>query len=364
LYVLAVENRCLDIRDVDTGLSVYVPVVLEVADPENTGGTGNGQTWVEMVTPCLLPELRYVKSVCISSPRYWPRKLVFSQNSLDDGASPNLQVYVKRKSGYLPYVHDPSGYLSLLSRSFSKASEPNLYSRVAQTMKSDFIRSFSQDPNLLAFAKHFCEEPEAKRATVDEDAAVKRPASNAYVHGLSFSSFCTAVLYECLTRDKPEMLQTYLALYLSLSALDSDAASSEEATAQSLPLTLWNIKLLLEYYNHHNPGEDGLIQPTFLLSIDRRIRAFFDDRCGSLPLVQYVQTGCMPTEERERLLLAAFLSYYQLPHPQAMRRWLLPDDSKSAPPSLLGLATLAPGISPAAARILLHILTNVNTKKK
>ncbi len=48
---------------------------------------------------------------------------------------------------------------------------------------------------MLAFARHFC---------IDTNVA---------------GTFSTAVLYECLTREKPEMLQTYLAMYQTVERL-------------------------------------------------------------------------------------------------------------------------------------------------
>ena len=78
---------------------------------------------------------------------------------------------------------------------------------------------FQEDPTLLTFAK--------------------------FLSLLSFRSdlgeFLPAVLYECLTKEKYEVVGTYLAIYDALRGLSS--------TKKSYSLHgMWNLKLLVAYY--------------------------------------------------------------------------------------------------------------------
>ena len=75
-YVLAMEYRCLQFCDADTGEDIIVPVRVEVEIPVAEGGTPGEITAMELSSPCLLPPLRWIKSIAVTSPRYWPLKLV------------------------------------------------------------------------------------------------------------------------------------------------------------------------------------------------------------------------------------------------------------------------------------------------
>ena len=63
------------------------------------------------------------------------------------------------------------------------------------------IASFVMNPTLLAFARLFCGESEGVFPR----------------NGVSdFSAFCGFALYQCLLRDAPELLSTYMDIYTAL----------------------------------------------------------------------------------------------------------------------------------------------------
>ena len=65
--------------DIGSGDDILVPVTVELEIPadESTEDTGAAQKMnVELVAPCLLPPLRWIKSIRVNSPRYWPLRLV------------------------------------------------------------------------------------------------------------------------------------------------------------------------------------------------------------------------------------------------------------------------------------------------
>jgi hypothetical protein len=70
----------------------------------------------------------------------------------------------------------------------------------------------------------------------------------------SLAAFCTSVLYECLTQDKPEILQTYLSIYQTL----QNRQLKESTLAND---TLRNVQLMANFYE----GKDsGMINPLFI----------------------------------------------------------------------------------------------------
>ena len=226
LYVLAVEPRCIETRDVDTNEPVYVPLKITLR-PQRAGGTE--QTLLR-TSPCLLPEIRRIARIDVDSPRYWPQALHLTEPGVattaaggDGNAKPWTErriIYVKRKTGYLPYADDPHGVRSILARPFPKDTAVGIATLSGSGRPAgrtaEFVRAFSADPNVLAFVRHFC-------APVTGD-----------VNGPSY----TGLLYECLTRNKPEMLQAYMSLAQIVRGL---------GTCRSCE-GLWNLKVLFAYY--------------------------------------------------------------------------------------------------------------------
>lgn len=296
LYVLAVEPRFIETRDVDTNEPVYVPLKLtlrkrrkrsaktklhstvstasamdtsadtsaaggwrgvpcNISDDEaddtdkSTGADDTEEMVVRRISPCLLPEVNRLVRVEVETPRYWPVVLHLtppeddaSSHTNGDGttATPPAEkvwkerriIYVKRKTGYLPYADDPHGVRSILARPFPKDGTE----RNSAGMKAEFVRAFSADPNVLAFVTHFC-------GAGGRSSAVGAPSH-------------TGLLYECLTRNKPEMLS----VYMSLSQIVRDLPHARSCEG------LWNLKLLFAYYdyrwgvgNQAPPGPGGTV---------------------------------------------------------------------------------------------------------
>lgn len=133
------------------------------------------------MAPCLLPDFSLIKKIRVASPRYWAQTVdIGAAGAQAEVARKACIFYVKRKtgalspsgpdfhrglcsrivsahgSGFLSYSHDPTGCRSILSQPFPKTfASAGVRSR-AQSNKTDFIRSFSQDPTILAFAHNFC----------------------------------------------------------------------------------------------------------------------------------------------------------------------------------------------------------------
>ncbi|KAJ3090790.1 Anaphase-promoting complex subunit 1 [Quaeritorhiza haematococci] len=225
LWVLATDNRCLVARDVDTREASCVKISLTVdrimAPASGCGGGGS---------------------------------------STDE--TTELQM-------------DPRGQRSILARSFPKNfSVSNVSGEHKERSREEFIKSFSADPHVLAFANHLCR------------ASPCQPASTA------MASFCTSVLYECLTMDKPEIIETYLSIYQAVQNLSS----------QQNTMAIWNIKLVMAFYQYatmngmvavqcpdsslpsraeREEEDQPLIQEQFMLSVKYQLESFFERLCDN-----------------------------------------------------------------------------------
>ena len=129
LYVLAVDYRVVNAVDIDTGATCLVPLRIkykkdcrgksiqnkkDIKDDNNKGQ--------RVIAPCLLPESDRIEEITVDSPRHWYVRLSgkhVAKHLSNQGMRylrQGLILYVKRKSGCLPYSEDPYGQRSLASR--------------------------------------------------------------------------------------------------------------------------------------------------------------------------------------------------------------------------------------------------------
>ena len=241
LYVLAVEARCLEAVDVETGEAALVPLSVQLRE---------GGAPLRLVTPCPLPPVASIATVEVGSPRYWTHKLDLAANPEHAAALRRRLLWVKRKTGHLSYAADPIGLSSIFCRPFGAVSSMELVhtlssatavssevtsSRASQTHASRLpthaphprrhphlpprhlpshsasaARTFSNTPTLRVFSRHFCDAIAPHSAPFGA-AAPDAPAL-AGGGGGALPSFCASVLYECLTQEKAEAITPYLLL--------------------------------------------------------------------------------------------------------------------------------------------------------
>jgi len=277
LYVLAAEDRCLDAYDIDARSPCYLPikvtlredvaqyyndkVVKSASEKLNTSlpvSLQNQPTVVDMVAPCLLPPMAWISRIQVASPRYWPIDIALDgeKNVAQKLAISAYRVLcVKRKVGHLSYLEDPQGVSSLLARPRLKLMQSK---SGVDTHSSDFMRAFTADPHVLAFAKQFC-------STASESSDEQER---------EFVEFCTATLYDCLTHEKPEMLNAMISLHQTPRAFKRSSHSFH----------LRNIKILMAFYADEGmrklaqtvkPEQQPLIDYAFLVSLEDKFRMIF-----------------------------------------------------------------------------------------
>ncbi|KAF9112479.1 Anaphase-promoting complex subunit 1 [Mortierella sp. AM989] len=325
LWVLAAEPRCLVTRDASTGACCPVPVRVHLKaeycqiqvqmglglknsvdqeifradqrhpDTRITGLNSNvsqdmattlfSSSKLDMMTPCLLPELSLISKIEILGPRYWPITIDLSCETEDYSRIWRFlkarSISVMRHTGHLSYTEDPLGMRGILARPFPKvltneelgettekgstrSRKQERLQRLAETRyewhvggdqssrtpesnqrndpsyqdfdKSsasygeDFCLTFLQDPQVASFASHLCRAVEDDRGN---GRGMRRDEARA--------TYFTNVLYECLTMDKVEVLGVHVWLY--------DIANRLESLDELSRRTLWELRILANYYD-------------------------------------------------------------------------------------------------------------------
>lgn len=339
LYVLAVEPRCIEARDVDTDLPCSVDVEINLkADKTVTGKL------LPMTAPCLLPDVRSVESVSVVSERYWPKVVSVRKPSGAAGngwfSSTQRQVlYVKRRAGHLPHDVDPTGSKGMLARSFG---QPRKGDAAADHSLVHLVKAFSADPKMRTFVGHFCESlPTLSGSAKNTQTATETNRSNAERYG--------EVLYECLSLDKPEAVQCYLEIDRAISAMSS---------ARACPATVGSLALLSEYAGVRRLwGCVPLVRKDYLWRSILQARAVLDTASVRADVARYILDETFSWADVPTNDVGRALQLYRVPNPSALKglrhaRILDEDDS------WVVVGTVLPANTPAdAVELIARVLT-------
>ncbi|TQD83379.1 hypothetical protein C1H46_031089 [Malus baccata] len=343
LYVLATEARWIQTVDVDTGLPVYAPLEVTIKETEHYSETSFCE-----VTPCLLPERDILCDVllysifCLTDEPWW---------TPGDKNSPfnSGVVYIKRKVGACSYIDDPIGCQSLLSRAMHKVfGLTSLKGRdpcssgdngPGSVTVDQLVGTFSSDPSLLAFAQLCCDPSWKSKSDIN------------------FQEFCLQVLFECVSKDRPALLQVYLSLYTTIGSMAGQVTS--DAVVLSDSLAICNLKLALAYNETLLSGRStasrgGIVQSNFIACLRKQVEELLncsqdlnDDFCN------YMYSGRWPNAEfhgdKRSILLSWYLQWFGVPAPSVTKMAV-----EKVKPKIKSSSTLVP---------LLHLLfprTHIN----
>jgi hypothetical protein len=308
LYVLAVEPRCVEARDVETDSPCYVPLLVKLKDDANAD-----VKLINAAAPCLLPDARYIESISVVSERYLPKSVGIPEVKGDGGwfsGTKRLVIYVKRRAGHLPQAVDPSGAKGMLARSFGRLRS----GAQAQISLAHLVRAFSADLNMLTFVRHFCD------SNVNDREALRK------------FEFFGETLYECLSLDKPEAVQTYLEIDRALESL----------TIARLPSgTIGSLVLLGEYASCSQLQQtQTLIRQEYMWTAAAKARKLLAAECLSA-LAAYAESegrtwpGSSATcadRAESAAMLGRTLQLYRIPCPRQLKGLLSPAPRRSIRP--------------------------------
>ncbi|KTF79943.1 hypothetical protein cypCar_00025366 [Cyprinus carpio] len=271
LAVLAAEPRLLVPVDVDTLKPCYA--LLDVTYKETQWYE---ETTVELMAPTMLPELNLLKRIKVKGPRYWELNIDISKGTqhLQSILSKDGVLYVKLRAGQLPYKDDPQGWKSLLA--------PNLNNRSAEvrTFKPEAISTFTSDVALVSFAEYFCR------------------ASENMKHKQETVALLSAILYECVTQEYPEMLPTHISI-----------------DQMKLVLELCESRVLQQRLRDTRRQGHGLLLsseflPVMKSSADRALDRWL---CDNGHVLQEYMRGQPMNNDTDVNMLACFLVYHSIP---------------------------------------------------
>ncbi|KAM0747870.1 hypothetical protein T439DRAFT_305034 [Meredithblackwellia eburnea MCA 4105] len=339
LWTLAVEPRCLQVRDVDTNEPTFLPFKLRLVEQDQasaqTQNLGGDPTLKALVAPTHIPELRLVESIILDSPRYWGFTLHIATNP--DHLRAFLRattIYVKRRTGHLSYAQDPRGIKSIFTRSKSETGSSVFdFGETARILAPsasglrDFVKAFSDDPEAIAAVAHLCHSPSSLAPTPTPST----PSSE-------FEAFCASVLLECLTRDKRDIIPLYHSLYASHASLLSTPSPPSSALAKLSLHQFLDVLYLRSTFRivfgapkARSAGagnakqalvaRESLIQPGFVEHLSREL----EERGRSLVspsfsygenvqlLKSYLSTSAWPFDAAQRRTLASVINIIRCP---------------------------------------------------
>ncbi|KAF2296279.1 hypothetical protein GH714_037223 [Hevea brasiliensis] len=277
LYVLATEARWIQTVDVDSGLPVYAPLKLPLRK-------------LNIMQKQVFVKLLLLKSVRVCGPRYWPQVMELV----------------------------PEGRQSLLSRAMHKvfgltstrACNPTVSgnSGLGAVSVDQLVSTFSSDPSLIAFAQLCCDPSWNSRSDAD------------------FREFCLQVLYECISKDRPALLQVYLSLYTTVRSMIDQVTNGTFVFRDSLAIS--NLKLALTYNEALLSGRlttsrGGVVQSIFLGSLRKQVEELLtSSEALKNDLCNYLNSAQWPSDEkqgeRNSVLLSWYLQWCGVPGPSVI----------------------------------------------
>jgi hypothetical protein len=177
------------------------------------------------MSPCLLLNKSTKCLIKIDSDRYYPAEV-----HLKDliGFNSTLSLYVKKKAGKLSSMQDTLGLKSFLSQLEAGKCEV-----------LEFIKSFIEERQLIAFAKYMCEN-ESKTIS-SSDVSTDQITTLSLSRGCNIDSFCLSTIQRCLKEEKTDAIMIYLTLYDKVSNLEKKSWPSR---------TIWELRILRSCYCH------------------------------------------------------------------------------------------------------------------
>uniref|UniRef100_A0A7S4MEE8 Anaphase-promoting complex subunit 1 C-terminal domain-containing protein n=1 Tax=Odontella aurita TaxID=265563 RepID=A0A7S4MEE8_9STRA len=293
-YALAVKKRNIEAIDIDTQEKVVVPIEVSCNQKEKGKFLETEAEVIKMTAPCLLLNKGKMSMLRLDSNRYYPVSL--------DLQSAGLVLFVKKKYGHLSYQQDPHAQRSLAVQTGGTGGGSGL----------DLIQAFTEDPMLLAYAKHLCQ---TAMGQVNASKWVIVQNREALISRVSTEKFCTEILHECLTLDKPEALPLYLSLRNSLIAIEDVMSDS---------MGVWDMRLVRSYYQarqhlgNPSPSSVPLLGLEYVILFEEYLGRLFDRRDVQEVLMNYVSScGSWARGRDWPGLFGSFLIWHQTPFPSS-----------------------------------------------
>jgi hypothetical protein len=253
MYVLAVEKRCVEAVDVDTGAAASVPLLSSLL---------SGET-VTSVTPCPLPELHSIASITVSSQQHLPLTLHTAGDSpLQQALLSTLRVYVKRRA--VAAVADsatpaPQHALAVFKRyccadssnsATTSGSSGDAAAAVDTLVEGSLVARVAQGAAVEALTGVF--------ASTAVSSSSSNNSSSSSSSAAAYKLMCEAVWRKAVAADSTEAVSAYLRaqhlilrLRRGLAATTTTTTSSNSSSSDDTDdavAAAWNLRLLIAHY--------------------------------------------------------------------------------------------------------------------
>jgi len=236
----------------------------------------------------------------VSSERYYDVEVDLNSAQLDS----DLLLFVKKKSGNLSYMQDPEALRSLQIQTSSRSFGTSRHDSTSYIADIELVKSFTQDPKLLAYAKYLC-------ATLR---AAHGPSSKQSHNGISFvgspEEFYAHVFHQSLVQQKPESILLHLSLHNWVTSV---------ARKPWTVGIIWNLRLLRSYYETRHrlfidSSKVDLLSLHFVAMLCEYLDRFFSHCGNSDPSSISDHEGQLNYGDlSSRELLGPFLVWYNVP---------------------------------------------------
>ncbi|XP_076677551.1 anaphase promoting complex subunit 1 isoform X2 [Andrena cerasifolii] len=353
LYVLAAEPRVVLPKDIDSGQYCYAAVHLTF----ETDKEADGQDLV-LQAPCLLPQLRSIKTVELKDERYWT--IIFEKDhnwqQLENVLKMCKPLDVKQRAGCLPYIEDPHGFRSLIAQTLTTENV------IAWAARPEYVTSFTNNKTVLNIVKYFLQWPKKYKIKDESNLNAQSDGSAAQssfvrqdVSGMSertswnepsnsandkmeiadapssskntsylcklegehsemtefekqFLHTFAIIVYECVIKDKVTLLPLWVNLVKSMEIIEKEPNS----------FSIWQMKLAFSQIlkKSYRENKNPLLSAESVLAIKQRISYIMDDWEHDLkPYIKsYLTTGEIPFDLTLLRKMCSYFVFYDIPH--------------------------------------------------
>ncbi|VFQ77471.1 unnamed protein product [Cuscuta campestris] len=179
---------------------------------------------------------------------------------------------------------------------------------IADITLDQLVSTFSSDPSLTAFAQLCC-----------------NPSWNSR-YGIAFHEFCLQVLFECVSKDRPTLLQIYLSIYSTIESMAEQGTGGAGNSGDSI--SLLSLKLALAYGESLlakilTSSSGGIMHTTFLGTVKKRVEEILSSSSPNIQknLLDYIKFGRWPCDDSQASThLSWYLQWNGVPSVYELRR--------------------------------------------
>ncbi|XP_034943915.1 anaphase-promoting complex subunit 1 [Chelonus insularis] len=350
LYVLAAQPRLILPKDIDSKQYCYATVRLTFKSDK----LARGQK-VILKAPCLLPQLESLEKVELKDERYW--EIVFERGHnwklLEGMLSKCDSLDVKQRAGCLSYMEDPHGFRSLVAQTLTTEDV------IPWAARHEYVTSFTSDKTVLNIVQYFLKkltEPisEINKSKISKNRSRRSERSNKtlsdtfgldksydYSEKMDISEGASSsmktvicnnvknenqdvseseqyflqtmalIVYECIIKDKVNLLPLWVNLYKSTDIIEKYPSSH----------LIWQIKLVSSYMLLKNQLEksNALLSSESVLAIEQKVALIINSWDEELkPLLNnYLTTGTIDANPELLKKFTTYCTFFDIPYHQS-----------------------------------------------